>query len=647
MTASFSQAAAVAVAGLYLVAVAHGQAPVQERPAPADASILGQVVDASGAPVAGAVVTLSGGLAQISLTTSAARELEGGPHRVLADAEGRFVFSGLAAGSYSLTATKSGYLPGAYGRRRHGAAAQSLVLAQSERQTTVKIPIWEFVAINGMVTDEAGEPMVGIRVTAQRQTFIATRPRLSAPVATVLTDDRGIYRIDGLQPGAYVVCVSTIQISLPAALVDAYRQGASPDLQRVLSSADERVFSGGALAGRQLGDSVIVGGRMQPPAVPESGDQPAAYVTRCYPGATPADAQRLVLDSGGERHNVDIALQPVPTAAVTGTISAASGSVSNVLVRLLPAYAASLASDLGADTAQAITDANGAFLLPSVPHGDYTLKVLRAPLAPAGPILPSGVPPVSTESTGWATMPLSVGEDGVTGLNVALQTGFRLTGRLELDGTSTKPGPDLIEKFSIQLDPADGSGSRMPVALRGTIDRNGRISTNEIPPGRYVVLFLAFAPDRLAMPGWEAVGATIDGRDASHTPFELTRDVSTLVMTLSDRAPSITGLVRDAQGVPDPGAAVLMFPADRERWVDRGFSTRAMRLLRAGQDGRYRLGSVPPGDYIVAALPDEEAGDWENPEVLLAAMRVGTRVSMSTGNKSIDLVTTPLRVGGR
>lgn len=631
--------------GLLCLLAVTPRAHAQERVVPMDASILGEIVDTEGRAIPGAVVTLSGGLAQISLTVAAPRELEGGPQRVLTDARGRFVFSGLAPGSYSLEATKSGYLPGAYGRRRHGAQAQSLTIAESERRIGVRIPIWPFVAVSGTVIDEAGEPMVGFQVTAQRQTFIATRPRLSAPVATVTTDDRGVYRFDGLPPGSYVICVPTTAISLPAAMADAYAQNPTPDVRSLLASSDLRLLSAGGVSGRQVGDVIMSAGTGLPLIPSETDTVPAAYTTSCYPGAHAGNADRLVLESGTERDNVDIALRPVLTAPVSGTLVDPEGRVKNVTVRLLPSHAPTLAVDAGAETALAITDDKGAFVFPAVPHGDYTLKVLRAPTSQSPQ---SGAPARSTERTGWAEAPVSVDEKGVSGLTVQLRHGFRLTGRLELDGTANKPGPDLIQRFSIQLDPADGSGSRMPVALRGAIDREGRITTNEIPPGRYVVLFLAFAPDRLAMPGWEAVGATIDGRDVSHTPFDLSSDVTTLVMTLSDHAADITGTVRDAQGLPDPGASVILFPADRNRWTDRGFSTRAMRLMRASQSGGYRMGSVPPGDYVLAAIPDEEAGNWDHPEVLLAAMRTGSRISIGRDQKkTLDLVTTPLRTGGR
>jgi protocatechuate 3,4-dioxygenase beta subunit len=624
----------------------------QERPPATNSFIMGQVVNASGSPVGGAVVTLSGGLVQVSLTT-AARELEGGPRRTITDGEGRFVFSDLAAGTYTLDATKPGYLPGAYGRRRHGGLPQSLVLADGERNTTVRIPIWEFVAISGAVTDEAGEPMVSLMVTAHRQTFVATQQRLT-PAATVTTDDRGIYRFDGLAPGTYAVCIPTTHISIPVDAADLFQQGRAgtsgatrppAELSRLMMSADLRLAAPAVLSGRRFGEVLVPTAFRMPPLLPETGTRPSAYVVSCYPGATPAEAERLTLESGDERANININLQPVPTARVSGTLVDNNGEVSGVAVRLMPSYTSALAFELGAETAVTITNDNGAFMFPAVPLGQYTLKVLRPPPDQSPPIF---APAPSTASTGWAEVPVNVGEDGLNNLTVQLQRGFRLTGRLELDGTSAKPGPDLIERFSIQLTPADGSNSRLPSVYSGAIDRNGRITTNEIPPGRYVIYFTAFADDRVKMAGWETVGATIDGRDASHQPFDLTRDVNTLVMTLSDHPAQISGTVRDSRGQPDPGAALILFPTERARWTGRGYTQRGMRLVRASRDGTYRFGSVPPGDYFVAAIPDEEAGDWENPDVLTAAMRIGKRVSISPNEKiALDVVTTALRLGGR
>src|SRR6186713_2719707 len=70
--------------------------------------ILGQAIDGldSTRGIAGALVTLTLGGSQ--------------PVRVLADGQGRFAFRDLPKGRFSITASRPGYVDGAYGRLRPG-----------------------------------------------------------------------------------------------------------------------------------------------------------------------------------------------------------------------------------------------------------------------------------------------------------------------------------------------------------------------------------------------------------------------------------------------------------------------------------------------------------------------------------------------
>jgi hypothetical protein len=151
---------------LFCLVAVHGQGlPTLQVGPPAPAAkpgglITGQVVDARGDGVANAVVTLNGGLQQVALTIQVG-DIPGGPRRTLTSGDGRFVFFDLPAGSYSMEASKPGFLPGAFGRRRFGGPAQSLELAEAELESQVRIPIWEYASISGRIVDEAGEPAVG------------------------------------------------------------------------------------------------------------------------------------------------------------------------------------------------------------------------------------------------------------------------------------------------------------------------------------------------------------------------------------------------------------------------------------------------------------------------------------------------------
>src|SRR6476661_8246201 len=89
---------------------------------PRTGMIIGQVVDARGTPVPEAIVR-----------TSLPRNVDGttsSQPRVMADGEGRFFFTDLAAGQYYIQASKEGYAGGTYGMRTVSSDSQRLPLAE-------------------------------------------------------------------------------------------------------------------------------------------------------------------------------------------------------------------------------------------------------------------------------------------------------------------------------------------------------------------------------------------------------------------------------------------------------------------------------------------------------------------------------------
>ena len=111
--------------------------------------ILGQAVDGldSTRGIAGALVTLSLGGSQ--------------PVRVLADSQGRFAFRDLPKGRFNVTASRPGYVDGAYGRLRPGGQTQSVDLGDGDRVSNVSVALWKYAAVGGMLRDESGDPIIG------------------------------------------------------------------------------------------------------------------------------------------------------------------------------------------------------------------------------------------------------------------------------------------------------------------------------------------------------------------------------------------------------------------------------------------------------------------------------------------------------
>ena len=185
--------------------------------------------------------------------------------------EGVFSFDGLPAGKYRLVAQRRGYMALAY--EQHGEYSTAIAVGPGLASEDLVFKLTAEGVIAGTVTDEAGEPVraaqvrlfededtSGIRTTQHRQ--------------TVMTDDRGMYEIPGLRPGAYFLVVT-----------------AHPwYAQRV----------------RQ----------MQPPAEGQDQDNSntpsqnldVAYPTTFYPGVTDQDAATPIPIKGGDRLEANITL---------------------------------------------------------------------------------------------------------------------------------------------------------------------------------------------------------------------------------------------------------------------------------------------------------------------------------------------------
>ena len=111
---------------------------------------------------------------------------------------GTFEFSGLPAGSYLLSATRRGFMPVQYGQKNWRAAGTPIVL-DGEQSTFLYVRMPRYSSITGMVIDENDVGISEHEVAAFKNT---RPPRL---VTKAQTDDRGVYRLFGLEPGNYLV----------------------------------------------------------------------------------------------------------------------------------------------------------------------------------------------------------------------------------------------------------------------------------------------------------------------------------------------------------------------------------------------------------------------------------------------------------
>ena len=164
-------------------------------------SLASQGTTATGV-VSGIVLTDTGSPQPVRRATVRLEGAGRGARLVGTDGEGKFIFDGLPAGSYTLSVSKPGLVTTFHGSRRPGrgpGVRSPSMMARASRH----IEMLPGAAITGVVTDAVGRPAPAMPVMA-----IAVRGGavVGAPSRT-MTDDRGVYRIYGLAPGDYLVSV--------------------------------------------------------------------------------------------------------------------------------------------------------------------------------------------------------------------------------------------------------------------------------------------------------------------------------------------------------------------------------------------------------------------------------------------------------
>jgi hypothetical protein len=156
------------------------------------------------------------------------------------DANGLFDFE-VPGGQYLIVAAKhGGFLETEYGQTGPGQPGR-VVAVESGRETSVEIALIRAGVISGRVFDEAGDPLPSAAVSAVRQqtsgedlprapTFpiVGQPPPGRAESVSVVTNDRGEFRIFGLMPGEYLLyAVPRVERSTAARPTPTYFPGVS------------------------------------------------------------------------------------------------------------------------------------------------------------------------------------------------------------------------------------------------------------------------------------------------------------------------------------------------------------------------------------------------------------------------------------
>ena len=236
------------------------------------------------------------------------------------DAEGRYRITDVAPGAYRVSVFAPAY--SIEGERDPSTPGKTINLAEGDNVEGIDFALARGAVITGKVTDDKDRPVIAAPVNAYKFDPDGNRQRLNLFNPMYMrweTDDRGVYRIFGLEAGRYLVAAGF--------------------------DSSERRTSGG-------------------------------YRPTFYPGAADeAQAKVVEVEGGGEAANVDIRVAALAKGyVVTGrVVDADSGEpVPGVTVNYSPV----IGGGFGFGTGMRMTNALGEFRFENLPPNSYGARVI-------------------------------------------------------------------------------------------------------------------------------------------------------------------------------------------------------------------------------------------------------------------------------
>jgi hypothetical protein len=553
----------------------------------ATGSVSGIVSTASDTPqpVPRAVVTLSG--PELSRNRG-----------TITDDKGRFRIDELPAGRFTLRVEKPGFITSVYGAQRPARPGTAVAVKQGEHVANLAVRIWQGAVLTGTVRDPEGRPAAGVAVRAYRNGGTSTQP---IPVLTnngATTDERGQYRIFGLEPGAYVLSARSATGQAAAQVLTDRRVDA------LLSMLQRGQRTGFAATGGDTSDS------------------PRSLAPTFYPGTSAIEqAQVLTLQAGAQLEGLDFGLLSIPVSTLTGIVRLPDGSpAARATVRFSRWPRSTVVSSFTVPVQSATTGEDGTFSLAQLTPGTYKVTARWRSTRPSGGIIDPN------EQPKWASTEVAVGSTDLSGIALTLGPGALIQGRVtfERDGVE-QPVPTNINSVSIGAEALHSGTSLMSAIIK--------------PDGSFSMSVLTGEPLRLGVfprgleSTWAVRSALLStGTDWLDAPLTIDSDTN-LMIAMTTRRSELSGQIRNAGGAAVPDLFVIAFSTDRRFW---GIETRRVQAVRPAADGAFIIKDLPPGEYFLGALVDVDNGDWIRPGFLDPIAAVAVKVTITEGGTTVQ-----------
>jgi Carboxypeptidase regulatory-like domain len=336
----------------------------------------------------------------------------------------------------------------------------------------------------------------------------------------------------------------------------------------------------------------------------------AAY----YPGTPEVEnAQPLRVTPGNELSGIHFSVPPLTLYSITGNVVDSSGFAGQGRYQLMAMNAIDLANDGGRIT-RGITGAGGSFILNGLPDGTYSIY--------AGQLEPESTRISEKGSSGSALVRIS---DGDARVNIQVSADAEVSGRIAVENPSGK----ALGGFTVMLWPRNSIVIRPAQnSPKATTERNGTFRIRYVSAGNFDFLIPLDT-------GMYLKQTVCNGRDYTLAPLTIEggTNVNDCVLTLGTDAGAINGQVLDGDK-PVRGRVVVAIPEE----VSKRSLQRFVFLGKTNPNGEYQLSSVIPGDYLLFAVPPDDAETYFDVNFADRNLRDAERVTVkSSETKTVAL----------